>query len=249
MVEYQRVEAVLFASGHYLSTDEIAELTNQSVEDVEESIRIIKVQYNEVDSALTVFQEGEKYKLNVESEYSYLVRRLVSEAELPPAQMETLALIAYKAPVLQSDIVDARSARAYDHIKDIMDRGFVERERDGRTYRLHVTDKFYDYFEVEDQDELGTVFSAIQPPEVDFEAPDEAEEGDEEDRDAEGVAERMMQLDTASMVKEDEDFLDEFDDRLGDVSSRVEDASPDEEDALLLEEEGEEGEEEVTEGE
>lgn len=230
MTDSKRVEAVLFASGRYLSEDEIAELAGVSEESVDEHVETVRSRYEEMDSAVTVFEDERGYKLNVSEDFSFVVRRVVSEAELGDALMETLALIAYKAPVLQSDVVEARSARAYNHIHELTERGFVEREREGRTYTLHVTDKFYQYFDVADRAELSEVFEAVQPPDIEVDLDDDGGDEDQE-RFEEFLSDRLREVEERD-ESEEEAFLDDIDERLDRISSEVDEIDPDADDVL-----------------
>lgn len=229
MTDPRPVEAVLFTSGSYLSAEEISELAAVEEEEVPGIIEDLREAYADMDSALTLFEENAKYKMNVVEEYSYVVRSVVSEAELRDALMETLALIAYKAPVLQSDVVEARSARAYTHIKELVDRGFVERERDGRTFRLHITDTFYDYFDVADRNELGQVFEAVQPPDIEVEL-DEENDVENQDRFEDFLSDRLREVEDRDEDKE-RAFLQNIDERLERVKEDVDDIDTDVEEA------------------
>jgi segregation and condensation protein B len=229
MTDPRPVEAVLFTSGSYLSAEEISELAAVEEEEVPGIIEDLRESYADMDSALTLFEENAKYKMNVVEEYSYVVRSVVSEAELRDALMETLALIAYKAPVLQSDVVEARSARAYTHIKELVDRGFVERERDGRTFRLHITDTFYDYFDVADRNELGQVFEAVQPPDIEVEL-DEEDDVENQDRFEDFLSDRLREVEDRDEDKE-RAFLQNIDERLERVKEDVDDIDTDGEEA------------------
>jgi segregation and condensation protein B len=226
MTDPRPVEAVLFTSGSYLSTGDIADLAGVDEEEISSIVEELRGKYDSIDSALSIFEENGKYKMNVVEDYSYVVRSVVSEAELRDALMETLALIAYKAPVLQSDIVEARSARAYTHIKELLDRGFVERERDGRTFRLDVTDTFYDYFEVANRNELGQVFEAVQPPDVDVELDAESGDEDSKERFENFLSDRLREVEERDQDKE-RAFLENIDERLDAVREDVDEIETD----------------------
>ena len=241
MTDPRPIEAVLFTSGSYLSEAEIAELSGTDEEAIPQVIDDIREKYENIDSALSIFEENGKYKMNVVEDYSYVVRSVVSEAELRDALMETLALIAYKAPVLQSDIVEARSARAYTHIKELLDRGFVERERDGRTFKLDVTDTFYDYFEVANRNQLGQVFEAVQPPDVDVELDAESDDDDSKERFENFLSDRLREVEERDEDKE-RAFLENIDERLEAVKSDVDDIDTDVE-SPLQEQENQSGDE------
>ena len=97
-------------------------------------------------------EKDNKYKLNIKKEYQALTSKLVSELEFNMPVQKTLAIIAYKNPVLQAEIIKIRGNKAYDHIKLLKDEGFLISEKSGRTKLLKLTTQFYDYFDtVEDQ--------------------------------------------------------------------------------------------------
>ena len=54
-----------------------------------------------------------------------------------------------------------RGNTAYDHIKDLQQLEFVTSEKTGRTRTLKVTQKFYDYFDIV-QDELKQKFEPFK---------------------------------------------------------------------------------------
>jgi hypothetical protein len=59
-----------------------------------------------------------------------------------------LAIIAWKSPVVQSEIVRIRSTKAYDHIEELLTKGFIMREKSGRSYLIKLTPKFFEYFDI-----------------------------------------------------------------------------------------------------
>ena len=69
------------------------------------------------------------------------IRKIVSETELPKTILETLAVIAWRAPVLQSEVVNLRHNKAYDHISELGDLGFIRKEPQGRSYMINLTEK------------------------------------------------------------------------------------------------------------
>jgi len=97
---------------------------------------------------LYVLEQGDTWKLSVKREYLYLTEKLLSDCELDRPTQETLAVIAYKTPIMQADVIKIRGNKAYDHIKILEDLDFVVSEKSGRTRILKVTNKFYDYFDI-----------------------------------------------------------------------------------------------------
>ena len=91
----------------------------------------------------------------------HITTKLLKDTELNKPTQETLALIAYKQPVMQSIIVKMRGNRAYEHIKDLEQLEFIMSEKSGRTRLLKATQKFYDYFDIV-HDELKEKFKNIE---------------------------------------------------------------------------------------
>ena len=69
---------------------------------------------------------------------------------LSTATLRTLATIALKKRILQSELVDLRGSGAYDHIKELLAQDFIERRRqsEGRSYWLTLSEKFHRTFSV-----------------------------------------------------------------------------------------------------
>ena len=144
------IEAILFTSGKYVSIRTLTKLTSHSAYRVKKAIEILKKKHNlNENSSLEIIEDGEFYKLTIKSHYLKYAKNMADEIELPKAVLDTLALIAWLSPVKQTRIIEARGNKAYEHIKYLKQRGFISKEREGRTYRLRLTRKFYDYFEVD----------------------------------------------------------------------------------------------------
>ena len=144
-----RIEAVLFTTGRFVGIEELAKLCGiGSAGFIKESLELLKNDYEQKNSALQIIQQGDKFKLNIKKEYLYLTESLLTDSELDKPAQETLAVIAYKNPALQSEIIKIRGNGAYDHIKILKDLDFIISEPSGRSKILKLTSKFYDYFDV-----------------------------------------------------------------------------------------------------
>mgnify|MGYP001595632690 FL=1 len=156
-----KVEAVLFTTGKFLNVEEIANLSSLSNDLVIQALQQLIQDYNGRDTSLEIIQQGDKYKLNIKKEHMHITTKLLKDTELNKPTQETLALIAYKQPVMQSIIVKMRGNRAYEHIKDLEQLEFIMSEKSGRTRLLKATQKFYDYFDIVN-DELKEKFKNIE---------------------------------------------------------------------------------------
>ena len=95
-----------------------------------------------------ILQDGDIWKLTIKDQYIDVAKEIGIETELTKTVMETLAVIAYKNPVLQSDVIKVRTNKAYDHLKELEETGYIQRERYGRTRKIKLTQKFFDYFDL-----------------------------------------------------------------------------------------------------
>lgn len=145
----KKIEAMLFTTGKFLTVQEIAKLCNiGNLEYLKKSLEELKQKYNNQDSALEIINEENKWKLNIKKDYLYLTEKLLTTTELDLPTQETLAIIAYKQPSIQSDVVKIRGNKSYDHIKLLKELNFITSAKFGRTRILKLTVKFYDYFNV-----------------------------------------------------------------------------------------------------
>ena len=160
-----QIEALLFASGRFIDADTLLILTGASNKQVLiNNVKKLKQEYEERNSPLMVVEEKDGWKLTVREAYLPLVRKIISETELPKTILETLAIIAWKSPVLQSEVVDIRHNKAYDHVSELLELGFIKKEPEGRSFRLNLTEKFYEYFDVDGSRDIREVFKKISKP-------------------------------------------------------------------------------------
>lgn len=161
MEDYKnRVEAILFTTGRFMDVDEIARLCNiGSIGSIKEIIDELRHDYERRNTALHIANEDNKFKLSIKKEYTYLTTNLMNDSELDEPTTKTLALIAYKQPVLQSEIIDMRGNTAYDHIKMLRELGFIVSEKKGRTRLLKLAPKFFDYFDVVENELKSKILS------------------------------------------------------------------------------------------
>ena len=187
-----KVEAILFAAGRSVKLSEIAsllELKDNGL--INEAIKDIKEECIARNSPILLIEEGEGWKLTVQEKYLPTVRRINPHTELSRAVMETLAVVAWKAPILQSDVIKIRTNKAYEHVSELENLGFLTKERQGRSFILKPTQKFMDYFDLPDNQSVKNVFDEFKDIEIipqktvgDF-SEDSNKEGEEEKKSGE----------------------------------------------------------------
>ncbi len=152
----KRVEAALFIAARFLSVNELVMITGINPITVRELLAQLKRGYENKNSAISIIEKNELWKMDVKPEYHYMIPRLASgKAEFTRAEQETLAIIAYKQPIKQSVIVRIRGNKAYEHIKRFLEFGLLKSRKTGHTLELQLTEQFYNYFQLGKKQEEG----------------------------------------------------------------------------------------------
>ncbi len=148
-----RIEAILYLKGKPLSLAELAEIAGVNRDEAELGLLTLMADYAHRDTALEIRQEGRSYGLQLRESLGDLVQNLLP-LDLSTATLRTLATIALKKRLLQSELVELRGSGAYDHIKELLAQNFIERKRqsEGRSYWLSLTDKFHRTFALDPQE-------------------------------------------------------------------------------------------------
>lgn len=143
-----RIEAVLFTTAKALKLKEIAEILSSEIEETEEALLELIMDYASRDGALEIDDE-DGYILQVKMEHMDIVEKLCP-VELKPAVLKTLTVIALKEPIRQSYLKELRGATAYDHVPELVEKGLISKTRDknGRSFNLRTTAKFAEYFKL-----------------------------------------------------------------------------------------------------
>ena len=152
MTEKNKIEAILFITGRFMSIEEVAKACNiGSVGLVKETLESLKNEYDQKESPLTIFEKDGLYKLNVKKEYGELANKLVSTTEFDSPTAKTLAVIAYRQPIFQAEVIKIRGNKAYDHVKQLLESNLITSEKSGRTRVLKITPRFYEYFDTAEE--------------------------------------------------------------------------------------------------
>lgn len=182
----KKVEAVLFAVGKEITTERISVLCSLDSVEVEKILNKLAEDYNQQNNSLKLIKKENGWKMTVKDEFVPLVSSIVTNTELDRPMMETLAVIAWKYPIVQSEIVKIRGASAYEHMRLLEDQGFVDKEKFGRSFKIKLTKKFFEYFDLPSE-EAKQAFLKKVPSAVLQEAENVDKEADE--------VERLIELD------------------------------------------------------
>lgn len=190
-----KIEALLFASGKGLTVEDIVDYCEEKTATIKRTLTQLHKEFAERDGSLVVEEHNSKWKMTVRGKYTEYIKKIVSETELPGPILKTLAIVAYKSPVLQADVVHMRGQSAYEHIKQLAKQKFLTKDEEGRSYILRITDKFFNYFDVEGDQEIREIFASLKEKEEGRRA--EAEEAQQEH-----IQKKLGELEVVEMSKE-----------------------------------------------
>ncbi|MFN9465729.1 MAG: SMC-Scp complex subunit ScpB, partial [Pseudanabaena sp.] len=115
----QKVEAVLYLKGQPMNLAAIAEALGCEVEDAEMGLIDLITEYAHRDSALEIMETDVGFSLRLRSEFEDLVHKLIP-VDLGRGVLRTLAAIALKKNIVQSELIELRGAGAYQHVQELV---------------------------------------------------------------------------------------------------------------------------------
>jgi segregation and condensation protein B len=142
------LEAALYVAGRPLDLNELCQVVgSRSKKRTQIYIEILMKEYAARNKALEILSlKNERYVLQVKSEFTHLIKKLVNRPLLSSGPLKTLSYIAYRQPISQKRVIDVRGQHAYGHVKMLKDMRLIMSERSGRSLALKTTDYFADYF-------------------------------------------------------------------------------------------------------
>ncbi|OHB56963.1 MAG: SMC-Scp complex subunit ScpB [Planctomycetes bacterium RBG_13_44_8b] len=164
------VEAVLFASDEPLSDSRLAGIVDIGVKQVRQYIESLNDKYEANKNVFRIEQIAGGYQMLTLSFYNPWLQKLLrvrSEGKLSPASLETLAIIAYKQPVIRADIEAIRGVAGGEVIRSLMSKGLVKivgrAEVLGRPMLYGTTKKFLEIFGLNSLKDLPKVEELKKP--------------------------------------------------------------------------------------
>ncbi|MGK7919625.1 MAG: SMC-Scp complex subunit ScpB [Trichodesmium sp.] len=145
-----KIEAILYLKGQPISISEIAEIAKCDRGQVKDALIELMSEYAHRQTALEIVETEKGYTLQLKPAFAELTESLI-QPELGVGTLRTLAAIALKGGIAQSELVDIRGSGVYQHVPELVALGFVRkrRQKESRSYWLQVTDKFHQYFQLD----------------------------------------------------------------------------------------------------
>lgn len=190
------IEAILFMSGEPVSLDTIRKITEIDKYNTERLARELISDYSVRNTGLFIVEVAEGYQMVTNPACAPWVKKLLSTAvpkKLSQSSLETMAIIAYKQPIIKAEIEAIRGVNSDGVVKTLLDKRLIKilgrKEVPGRPLMYGTTKEFLQYFGLKDLSELPTLkeFQEVdipEPAEKISEEPGMQEYADEEHKSA-----------------------------------------------------------------
>ncbi len=173
------VEALLFSAQKPLSIRELAtaikgagaedelspnEFARATEAEIAAALEQLKIEYVQEEHAFAITEKAEGWQLVTDPAFVRWVRQLFpapKPARLTAPALETLAIIAYRQPIIRADVEAVRGVSIDGVLQTLMERGLVKiagrAEVPGRPLLYETTQFFLDHFGLRALDELPNV--------------------------------------------------------------------------------------------
>ncbi|HVT88604.1 MAG TPA: SMC-Scp complex subunit ScpB [Tepidisphaeraceae bacterium] len=153
-VNLASLEALLFSTHHPLTAGKLAELLDfDSTKPIRRAIKQLNETYESTGRSFRVELVAGGYQLLTLPEHGDLLKKMHQkdiDAKLTKAALETLAIIAYKQPILRADIEAIRGVQCGETIRSLMEKHLVKiagrAEEPGRPILYGTTKRFLELF-------------------------------------------------------------------------------------------------------
>lgn len=156
------VEALVFAADKPITLQRLRQLTRiADVRRLEQALAALAEDFRDRGIALQQVSGG--YQLRTNTHYSAWVQQLIAgrPVRLSRAQLETLAIVAYRQPITRPEIDDIRGVDSSATLRLLLDRTLIrilgKREEVGRPILYGTTKEFLDFFSLGELRELPTL--------------------------------------------------------------------------------------------
>jgi segregation and condensation protein B len=156
------VEAIVFAADKPVTLQRLRQLTRiADPRRIEQALDALAQIY--ADRGIALQQVSGGYQFRTNTAYSSWVQQLIAgrPVRLSRAQLETLAIVAYRQPITRPEIDEIRGVDSSATLRLLLDRSLVrvlgKREEVGRPMLYGTTGEFLDFFSLQDLRELPTL--------------------------------------------------------------------------------------------
>ncbi len=155
------IESLLFASPDPLNEREIKNcVPDMSVSDIKTALKELQADYRTMDRSFTIEEAAAGFCMRTKPLYAPYILKMLrdSPARLSRAALETLAIVAYKQPVIRQEIERIRGVDAGGVLRALLEKNLIRimgrKAIPGRPLIYGTTRKFLALFGLKDLDSL-----------------------------------------------------------------------------------------------
>lgn len=155
------IESLLFSSDKPLTVKDIHEcLPDAEKSEIRNSLKILTHDYDTLERSFVLKEVAGGYQFRSRPEYGSYILRMFQKTpnRLSRATIETLAIIAYKQPIMRSEIERLRGVDVGGIVRTLMEKGLIKimgrKELPGRPLIYGTTKRFLEVFDLKDLNSL-----------------------------------------------------------------------------------------------
>ncbi|MBU5557654.1 MAG: SMC-Scp complex subunit ScpB [Candidatus Aenigmatarchaeota archaeon] len=155
------LEAALFMAAEPLSMRQLEKILRISPDKIQELLKEIAASFASDEHGINIIESSAGWQMRVKPQFAPQVRHLTPYHELSRGLLRVLAMVAYKQPITQSQIVRVIGNRTYEYVKQLEQRGLIRTVKTGRTKALVATKEFASYFGLESEEDIKKFFNQM----------------------------------------------------------------------------------------
>lgn len=140
-----KIESLLFISAKPMSTIMLSKLSSEKTKIIKEACEELVSEYKERDGGLQIIKNGEKYQMVSSAKNADLVQEFIKNettGELTRPSLETLTIIAYRAPISKLDLERIRGVNCSLILRNLLIRGLIEVKSDKEKEETYYSPSF-----------------------------------------------------------------------------------------------------------
>jgi len=155
------IEAMLFASDRPLAVKDLRSwLPDAEPANIKSALKVLRYEYEALGRSFSLREVAGGYQFRSRSEFGpYILRMLqTAPARLSGAALETLAIIAYKQPIVRHEIERVRGVESGGILRNLLEKDLIRimgrKDLPGRPLIYGTTRRFLEVFDLESIDSL-----------------------------------------------------------------------------------------------
>lgn len=156
------IETLLFVADTPLSTDRIKSVVSADAKTIKDTLSELAREYEERKGGFSLIEVAGGYQIRTRPEYAEWVKKLVqpNPLRMSKAALETLTIIAYKQPIIRSEIEHIRGVDSGGILRMLLELKLIRvlgrKEIPGRPLIYSTTKRFLEIFGLKDLKDLPT---------------------------------------------------------------------------------------------